>query len=511
MPSPSRRIRAAVLGSLVLSAAGLGALVAAGAGAAPTQDLPDLTAMLPEDRSDTPNARWIDTVAISGRTLFRFDSVIFNNGPGAIEVTRTGGTTYQRTYSGGLPGATATDRALTLGGPGQQNALRYSAALGHDHFHSQRMAAYELRTTAGAAVASAAKNLAGFCMFDSWGTDSSPTQFYVPDGTSCRQGEPNYAGDLSMGLSPGWGDLYGSQLWDQWVDVTDVTPGTYRLYATADPQNIYQESNEGNNASDPVDVVIPGVVANAKSVSTPAGQAVNVTLTATVVGANVKSRKTGCDPVLASCMTTATGAITWSNTAPTTGTATRTGATVRYTPPAGFTGTATFTYRGTDSRGLSSKAATVTITVAPDGGGSGGGAGGGSGAGGAGGGTGGGGGVTNTITRIKPKAVGLSVASLKPTKTSLGVHASGVVAPPAGAASQVCAGKVLVQVVAGRKVVRSGKAALRRRASACRYLAILRIPKSKVGQARSMKITARFLGSTQLLPRNATTRTIRIG
>ena len=64
------------------------------------------------------------------------------------------------------------------------------------------------------------------------------------------------------------GDFYGSQLWDQWVDVTDVTPGTYRLYASADPQNIYEESNEGNNASDPVDVVIPGVIAGAKSVST---------------------------------------------------------------------------------------------------------------------------------------------------------------------------------------------------------------------------------------------------
>ena len=49
------------------------------------------------------------------------------------------------------------------------------------------------------------------------------------------------------------------------MDVTDVTPGTYRLYATADPQNIYEESNEGNNSSDPVDVVIPGVIADAKS------------------------------------------------------------------------------------------------------------------------------------------------------------------------------------------------------------------------------------------------------
>ncbi len=490
MPSPSRRIRAAVLGSLVLSTAGIGALVAAGAGATPASDLPDLTAMLPDDRSDTPNARWIDTIAIPGRTLFRFDSVIWNNGPGAMEVARVSGTTFQRTYEGGLPGGTATNRKLDRGGPGEQNALRYSAALGHDHFHSQRIAAYELRTAAGAPVAQAAKNLAGFCLYDSWGTPSSPTQFYAPDGTSCRANQPNYQGDLSMGISPGWGDFYGSQLWDQWVDVTDVTPGAYRLYATADPQNIYEEQDEGNNSSEPVDVVIPGVVASDTSVATTAGQAVDIPLTATVVGANVKSRKPGCDPVQASCMTTASGSVaSWSISTPTTGSATRTGATVRYTPPPGFNGTASFTYTGTDSRGLTSKPATVTIQV-------------GSGT--------GGGGLTNTTSRSKPKAVGLTVTSLKPTRTALRTLAQGVVKPPAGSASPVCSGKVLVRVVARGKVVRSARATLRRRASACRYRVILVVPKAKIGRARSMKISARFLGSAQLLPRNATTRTVRI-
>jgi len=491
MPFPSRRIRTAVLGSLLISTAGLGALVAAGAGAAPTQDLPDLTAMLPDARDGAPNARWVDTTEIAGRTLYRFDSVIFNNGPGAIEVARLSGTTYQRTWSGGIPGTTATNRPLALGGPGQQNALRYSAAIGHDHFHSQRIAAYELRTTSGAPVASAAKNLAGFCLYDSWGNTSSPTQYYAPDGTSCRQGESGYTGDLSMGISPGWGDFYASQLWDQWVDVTDVTPGTYRLYATADPQNFYEESNDSNNSSDPVDVVIPGVTVDAKSVTTGVGQAIDIPLTGIVVGPSVKSRKTpGCDTLSAACMTTAASTVaSWNVSTPTTGTATRTGATVRYTPPAGFSGTATFTYTGTDSRGLTSKAATVTVQVGSGGGG---------------------GGLTNTTSRSQPKSVGLSVASLKPTRTLLRVHASGVVKPPTGATSQICSGKVLVRVVAGKKVVRSAKATLRRRASACRYQVVLSVPKAKIGRSRSMKITARFLGSAQLLPRNATTRTVRI-
>jgi hypothetical protein len=164
---------------------------------------------------------------------------------------------------------------------------------------------------------------------------------------------------------------------------------------------------------------------------------------------------------------------------------------VRYTPPAGFDGVARFTYTGTDSRGLTSKPATVTITVGTGTGG---------------GGAGGGGGTTGGSTRAKPKAVSLSVRSLRPTRRALRLRVTGVVKAPAGA--KVCSGRVLVRVVGNKKVVRSTKAALRRRASACRYRVTLAVPKAKIGRARSMKITARYLGSAQLQPRNAKTRVV---
>src|SRR4051812_39339643 len=98
MPIASRRVRVAVLGSFVMSAAGLGALAAVGFGADPV-DRPDLTAYLPADGPDNPNARWIDTLEIPGRTLFRFDSVIKNDGAGAFEVARVNGATFQRTWN----------------------------------------------------------------------------------------------------------------------------------------------------------------------------------------------------------------------------------------------------------------------------------------------------------------------------------------------------------------------------------------------------------------------------
>lgn len=393
--SRTHAIRRTALGGMAAALIGFGALVGLGTAAAPA-DTPDLTPLLPTGLSNV-NDRWIDTRQIPGRTLFRFDTVILNVGGGAFEVYRgPGGTTYQRIWNGGDPGGVgspksfpggapgAEDRALASGAPGQPNALRYSTATGHDHFHSQRIAAYTLLTAAGAPVGEAAKNYAGFCLYDSWGPPSSGSPARYPAGTganrACASGEPGYTGLLRMGIQSDWGDFYGSQLYDQWVDVTGVTPGTYRLRATADPDGLYEESDETNNTIETGSVVIPGVVASPATVSTPAGSAVAVPLSATVVGASVRSRAPGCtdaQTTLASCMTTAApAAVTLAVTQPAAGrgaVALR-GAVATYTPPAGFSGTATFTFTGTDSRGLAGAPATVTVRVGAAGGGGAGGA-----------------------------------------------------------------------------------------------------------------------------------------
>ena len=52
-----------------------------------------------------------------------------------------------------------------------------------------------------------------------------------------------------MGISVGWGDRYGSGLPDQYIDVTDLNSGNYRLIATADAGNRFAESNETNNTT----------------------------------------------------------------------------------------------------------------------------------------------------------------------------------------------------------------------------------------------------------------------
>ncbi len=89
-----------------------------------------------------------------------------------------------------------------------------------------------------------------------------------------------------MGISPGWRDIYGSGVAFQWVDVSDVKPGTYWLAASSDPNNAVVESNETNNgvAFAAAASVIPGFVAQPVSVSGVAiGQPQQVTLDASVL------------------------------------------------------------------------------------------------------------------------------------------------------------------------------------------------------------------------------------
>jgi hypothetical protein len=381
----ARSVRASVLGGIATALTGSAVLVGLGAGAAPS-DLPDLVPQLPLGQTNV-NDRWVDTHEIRGRTLFRFDTVINNFGSGAFEVYRdAAGTTYQRVWSGGDPLATGTPKAFPAGAPpaediplagggiGQPNAMRYSDAFGHKHVHSQRIAAYDLLDRKGAVVREAAKNLAGFCLYDSWGPPRSgaPARYldtYGDGGLPCAAGEPGYAGFLRMGIQRDWGDFYRSQLYDQWVDVTDVRPGTYRLRATVDPDGLYAESDEGDNVVVDPAVVIPGVVVRSRAVATPPGVALAVRLSGRVVGAGVKSRRTRCSDDqtrLASCMTTADPralAFVVRRLPKGSGTVRVVHRRAIYRPPPGFTGTVRFTYTARDSRGLVSAPARVTVRV----------------------------------------------------------------------------------------------------------------------------------------------------
>jgi len=70
------------------------------------------------------------------------------------------------------------------------------------------------------------------------GANGNPIAPGVPSSqvyTGCGK-NPNTL-RVRMGLSRGWGDLYRSSLPDQYIDITGLVSGSYRLTATADAAN----------------------------------------------------------------------------------------------------------------------------------------------------------------------------------------------------------------------------------------------------------------------------------
>ena len=103
----------------------------------------------------------------------------------------------------------------------------------HNHFHSfEEFIHYDLLDLAtGEKVAEGHK--ASFCLEDS----------------ACETGSsPRYRCSTGIqGISINCGDLYGRHLDCQWIDVTDVDPGTYLLRQRVNPDRLVPETDYRNN------------------------------------------------------------------------------------------------------------------------------------------------------------------------------------------------------------------------------------------------------------------------
>ncbi len=99
----------------------------------------------------------------------------------------------------------------------------------HMHHHVMGYASYEL-SDAGGVVMTGHKQ--GFCLEDSEQIGTGPTHHY-----NCN----------FQGISVGWADVYDNGLACQWVDITDVAPGTYTLRVVIDATGILPDGDPSNN------------------------------------------------------------------------------------------------------------------------------------------------------------------------------------------------------------------------------------------------------------------------
>ncbi|MFN8110355.1 MAG: lysyl oxidase family protein [Thermoleophilia bacterium] len=372
-----------------LATAGLvaAAWVPAASAAYVTTDLPDLVPMSPtlaDAQQQTPI--FMDTLQKPGRVMYRFDAVVWNrSGAGALDVYRDPATGHamQIVWSGGIPTTATLPNSPPPATDPHWTAVDRSASgarffVQEKTWHFSTAALYEILVPHGPPRVS---DKVGFCFFDTWGDGATayfPTVNPSPYGSYwCFQGVDGTT-PVRMGISPGLGDFYWSQLEHQWVDVTGLPPGQYTLRSQVNPSGYILEQDATNNQLDDPRT-IAGVAADAAAVQTTAGRRASVPLTASIVAPEIPARfsKTGrCkdpDPKLptATCFRATTAGARLRFTvrhAPAhgrvrivRGTAQR--AKAVYTPARGFTGIDGFTFQATDPRGLPSVPTRVTVQV----------------------------------------------------------------------------------------------------------------------------------------------------
>lgn len=205
--------------------------------AAVTDRLPDLAAL-------APFAFRIE-MQPDGRRFLRFSTVIANVGEGPFQLFGFD--------PSGVPSAdhTLQVRQQILQSDGtfrtrNTTATMRWAADGHDHFHVQDLQRILLQNVHADTLTRWAKT--GFCFRDSYPYGSPKPSYYNTAYHVCQVG-PNRT--VRMGVSPRWGDVYRSTVAFQWIDITGLPNGTYRVLFIVDPPletvGRFLESNEANN------------------------------------------------------------------------------------------------------------------------------------------------------------------------------------------------------------------------------------------------------------------------
>ncbi len=344
--------------SLMIAAASLAAAVPIVGLAAPNDPvLPDLVADPPQ-RQIQSNYTYPDGTQAR---LLRFDGYVHNIGPGPLEIRASArsGANYTNvrqfvaTVGGGM---VANDP------PPGPPIVRYETGDGHNHWHLQEIARYSLWNSARTAETSPGMK-AGFCLVDSERRETTgpgAPVYNVGDTNFCGQNEPSRS-SLTMGVSAGWRDLYHRDLAFQWVDISDVQPGTYWLAAEIDTDNVIREADETNNQRvySATSSTIAGYRATAVNAGTvPFGSASTLTLAAQTVGSPGARRfriesLPGHGTLKSGTTTLAVGSVI-------------TGSTVTYTPAGGYSGPDTFDFSAFDSTSAFPRtpaAAALSLTV----------------------------------------------------------------------------------------------------------------------------------------------------
>jgi hypothetical protein len=200
------------------------------------------TNLLPDMIMAKPYGTYVETKA-NGQVWLRFGTIGWNVGSGPIELV------------GDKP--TPSDQYMTVRQriyhEGGGSHLRHTAAVmyhdgadGHHHYHVRQFITAVLYNVSDPEDVWGLRKI-GFCLLDARRQPNpppgSPAHMVYPFD-SCGDEDSTH---LVMGLSIGWGDDYPPAFAHQFINITDLPTGRYRLCLTVDPLTEFREENEDNN------------------------------------------------------------------------------------------------------------------------------------------------------------------------------------------------------------------------------------------------------------------------
>jgi hypothetical protein len=200
--------------------------------------VPDLEVLPPDD------LYVVDDRDEGGTVRLKFSTTIWNAGAGPMEVW-------------GDPSEDGTDLHVHQVVQDADGRLRPIRPVGsfdfdhrHGHLHLTAFARYQLWTLGedGPGELVAENDKVGFCLMDNLVVDEARAP-----------ADPVYGGCEAevQGISPGWGDIYVAQLYEQDIVIEGLPDGRYRLVNVANPDGVLAEARLDNNAGH-VDLVLEG-------------------------------------------------------------------------------------------------------------------------------------------------------------------------------------------------------------------------------------------------------------
>ena len=191
-----------------------------------------------------PPAWGINTDNQNGHDYLDFGATVWDRGPAPMVVEG-----YRRT---GQPVMNAWeyfyDLTGTAVGRARVGTLKYDARPGHEHWHFQQFATYQLLDAHKSGIVYSDKE--GFCLAPTDAIDLA-----VP-GADWNPGQLGFGGSVCGSqnslwtretLPTGWGDTYFQGLPGQSFDITHLRNGTYFIAVKANPTNELYERSTANN------------------------------------------------------------------------------------------------------------------------------------------------------------------------------------------------------------------------------------------------------------------------